>query len=63
MNSPKTFSFSHSLSEENGTEFQVDEPPSGKEPPKKTKVTDAALAIPGSERTLAFRKLYYPDTC
>jgi lysine 2,3-aminomutase len=62
MKSPKTYSFSHSLSEENGTGFEVDEPPSGKEPPKKTKVKDAALSIPSSERTLAFRKLYYPDT-
>ncbi|MFH0757801.1 MAG: KamA family radical SAM protein [Bacteroidota bacterium] len=61
MNSPRSFSFSHSLSEENETESQVFEPPSGKEPSRKSKRNGTALSSQSSERTIRFRKLYFPD--
>ncbi len=61
MNSPRSFSFSHSLSEENETESQVFEPPSGKEPPRKSKRNGTVLLSHSSEKTIRFRRLYFPD--
>ena len=62
MNSLKSYSFSHSLSEENETELKADEPPSGKEPPKETRTKDTHISTQSSERTRQFRKLFYADT-
>jgi len=60
MNSNRTFAFSHSRSEENETESQVVEPPSGKEPLRKSRKNGTNLSFQSSDRTNRFRKLYFP---
>ena len=61
MNSPKSFSLNTSHSEENETESQVVEPPSGQEPPVKSRKNETVLSSHSSEKTKRFRKLYFPE--
>ena len=61
MKSPRSLSLSSSLHEDNETDSPVAEPPSGNEPPRKSRKNGTVISFQSSERTNRFRKLYFPD--
>jgi lysine 2,3-aminomutase len=61
MNSSRSFSLLSPPSVENETESPVVEPPSGKEPTQKSRKNGTKISFQSSERTIQFRRNYFPD--
>jgi lysine 2,3-aminomutase len=61
MKSPRLFSLSSSVHEDNETESPDIEPPSGAETPQKSRINGSVISFQSSERVTRFRRLYYPD--